>query len=687
MSPSISNPHFRSWIAVAFALFASARVVAADADSSLTDLSVEELMKVEVTALSKRPQTAAHAAAAVFVISQDDIRRSGATTIPEALRLAPGITVAQIDAGTWAIGARGDTGRFANKLLVLMDGRTLYAPTYGGVYWDVQDTLIEDIERIEVILGPGGAIWGANAVNGVISIVTKNASQTLGLLASADSDFDGRQTLGVRYGGSIDESLDWRAYARHLERGPNELSDGARAFDGLDQNRVGARADWRITPRHSLTGWLEAYEGDSHHTEFPLVLMRANLPRVPRIEEVDGISARIAGDSTLNSEWRAQWQLTYDHFDRWGALYNEVRDTLELGAEFVAPRFGSHETMWGVSGRHSEDRITRGSRALALPIEGDTSLLSAFVQDTVYLFDDRAAITFGTKYEQDDATGSSFMPSLRARYALGDSHTVWGAVSRGTRSPSRGERTLHLTTSAAGTPLDLGQDDYPVPVLIHAHGNPHLRDEEVTAYEIGTRSSWGGSLSIDISGFFNRYDDLRGTAVLEPGCRLHDTTITMDADCLANLTYIVLPVLLVNSGSSETRGGEARLTWRPLPTWRLFASYSYLEQDTAGRTSPDFLSGFDPKHSALLRSILSIDSHWDWDATVRYVDPIKLLRIPSYVEVSTRVAWRPRMDVEVALVGNNLLHDAHPEFLSELADMPQLSIGRNIALQLRWTVR
>jgi iron complex outermembrane receptor protein len=644
-------------------------------------------MRVEVTTLSKRPQSAAHAAAAVFVITQDDIRRSGAATLPEALRLAPGLTVAQIDANTWAVGARGDVGRFANKLLVLMDGRTLYTPTYGGVYWDVQDTVIADVERIEVILGPGGAIWGANAVNGVISIITKNAAQTQGLLTSADVDFDGGRTFDTRYGASSFGSVDWRVYARHIERGHNELQDGSTSLDALEQNRVGARADWRVTSDHQITSWFEAYEGTSTHAGYPLLALKNDLPIIAAAEEVDGVSTRLAGNRDDASGWHLQWQATYDHFDREGGLYNETRDTLELGIEQVPPRFGMHALIWGISARLSSDRITRGSRAFALPLEDETSLVSGFLQDEIFLFEDRASVTIGTKYEQDDATGSAFMPSLRMRYSPQQSTTLWAGLSRGTRTPARGERTVHLTTNAAASPLELGQDLYPIPLFIHADGNPQLRDEEVTTYELGARHAWHDSVLLDISTFYNRYHDLRGTAPMTPGCRIVDGRVTSDLECMLSPTYIAVPVALVNAGSAIVRGGESRLTWNATAQWQLFASYAFLDRDDSGRTAADYLSGFDPDHQALLRSTLSLSSDWEWDVSVRYSDVIALAKIPSYIEANTRLAWRPRLDLELAVIGNNLLRDSHPEFRSELADMPLVALDRNIALQVRWWLR
>lgn len=682
-----------SFVAASYLLALEPTLAQETASRELADLSLEELTNLEFSTASRRSQKANEIAAAVFVISQDDIRRAGARSIPEALRLAPGMQVAQIDANTWAVSTRGFNGRFANKLLVLMDGRTLYTPSFSGTYWDTQDTLIEDIERIEVIRGPAGTIWGTNAVNGIINIITKRAAQTGGVSSGVDIDTDGSAAAHFRIGSAAEQSHPWRVYAKAFERGENEIPDGRTAHDDADQIRVGGRADFTLGAHDSVALSAEAYSGHSGQSLRGSVLESkpwvAGEPVYDGQQALEGGWAMAAWSRSTSSDSRIDLQAYVDLFDRMGMLYGERRNTLDIHLQHSLSRAGAHTFTWGAGVQRTSDRFHTSRGVDITPIETSSSLLSAYAQDEWALFDDRLRVTGGMRVEDSEYGGTALLPSLRALFQLTDRASAWGAVARGERRPSRAEFDLRLT--GATMPANAGVNPLPVPVQFSVAGSSQFQSEELLAYEAGWRWQPSEQWSFDLAAYYDDYDRLRGASVPSPACQPSDVPIAIDPSCMMRSPLVTMDVTLTNPVKGEIYGGEALVRWSPLRQWRFTATYSLIKKDIELNWSTPavlmFVIGEDAEHQYGLRSTLSLGPRWDWDLNARHASRLEPFGIDEYTEVDTRIAWRPAVDWEVALLGSNLLHDSHVEAWSELGDLAPTAIARSISLQMRWMVR
>ena len=663
------------------------------ADRELVDLSLEELTKLEFSTASRRAQKANEIAAAVFVITQDDIRRSGSRSIPEALRLAPGVQVAQIDSGTWAISTRGFNGRFANKLLVLMDGRTLYTPSFSGTYWDSQDTLIEDIERIEVIRGPAGTIWGTNAVNGIINIITKRAAQTGGFSSGVELDAEGDHAGHVRFGSAATQDHSWRAYIKAFDREANELSDGRVAHDDADQVRIGGRVDLVVSHQDTLALSSEAYRGNSGQSLRGSVLeprpWSRDQPAYDAEQQLDGAWAMGAWSRHVPSGSHIDVQAYADHSERTGMLYGERRDTFDIHLQHSLARTGAHTLTWGVGAQHTRDRFSTSLGVDITPIATAHWLVSGYAQDELALFDDRLLLTGGVRLENSEYGGTALLPNLRALFELTPTASAWASIGRGERRPSRAEFDLYLEGSTV--PPGTGANTLPVPVQFRALGSSQFETETLLAYEAGWRWQPSDRWSVELAAYYDEYDHLRGAQPPTISCEPSGALVLADPTCLASNPLVVTTVHLSNPNRGEIYGGEALVRWSPLPQWRLTGSYALLrKQIDVNWIEPSvmmFVIGEDPKHQFGLRSTTSLGPRWDWDVTARYVDQLQPFDIGAYTELGSRLAWRPTLDWEVALIGSNLLHDSHLEATSELGDLAPTHIERTISLQVRWSVR
>lgn len=639
----------------------------------LTELSLEELMDVAVTSVSKRSEPISGAAAAVFVLTHEDLRRSGAASIPEALRMVPGLDVARIDANKWAITARGFNGRFANKLLVLIDGRSVYTPLFSGVFWDVQDTLLEDVERIEVIRGPGATLWGANAVNGVINIITQPARDTQGGLLVAGGGSEERAFAGLRHGGAVGESTAWRVFGKALERGSGERPSGGAGADGWSMGRGGFRVDSTLAGGAGLTLQGGLYDGEVGET----VVFQSLLAPVPR--SVDD-EMEVSGGHLLG-RWHRAWsetselslQLYYDRTQRKALFIEEDRDTFDAELQHGFAPTARQQVVWGLGFRRTADDI-RSSEVLSFPEARETEdLVNAFLQDEIMLRPDRLWLTVGSKLEDNGYSGLEVQPNLRAVWIPRRHHTLWAAVSRAVRTPSRAERDLRLDGQVLG-PGELSPGA--PPAVVTTFGSRDFDSEELLAWELGYRLGLAPGLLLDLATFYNDYDRLRSTRVGEPFLEI------------APYPHLVIPARIHNDLEGETWGAELVADWRATQRWRWTAGWSFLEMRIRDRrTGADggaFNGGESPRHQVSFRSAVDLNHGVELDLTARWVDELPSLGVDSYASLDLRLGWRPRSSLEISVVGQNLLDGAHVEFAPEVIPTIPTAVERGVYGKVAW---
>lgn len=603
-------------------------------------------MDMPVTSVTKEASTVGQSAAAVFVITNEMIRRSGATCIPEALRLAPGLDVAQFNSNTWAISSRGFDGVNAKKLLVLIDGRSVYSPISSGVYWDVQDVVLEDVERIEVIRGPGGTLWGANAVNGVINIITKNAADTQGTYINAGGGTVERSFETVRQGGKIGDDGYYRIYGKYFDRSPF-YDPNQPANDGWNQGRFGFRTDWNVTADKSNTLTLQ---GD-HYVGISGVTASLTQTVEPYSVPVEG-AVHNTGENVLmryrhvtdeDTDWSVQTY--FDDFLRDSTILNSERArTFDVELQYRFRLTERQQIICGTGYRYidtfcpSEDPFT----ASVQPPAGNEYTANQFIQDEVALVPDRFALILGCKLEQNTFANFEYEPTARLRWTPDRTHTLWGAVSRAVRTPSFTEERLFSTVAPAP-----GSTVFP-----RILGSDTLQSETLMAYEIGYRTQATERFSWDIATFYNVYDDLIGSITVPPPV----------LETEPPPPHMILPIVFANSGSADSYGAELSMNWRATDHWRLTSNYTFLRMVTYGIPGQANIPGKNPCHQVSFRSSWDLREDLDFDLTTRYVDCLPALGVPSYITMDLRLAWRPRKHLELAIVGQNLLQPYHYEF-------------------------
>jgi iron complex outermembrane receptor protein len=600
----------------------------------LADLSLEELANLEVTSVSRRAERLADAPASLFVITGEDIRRSGATSLPEALRLAPNLEVARIDARQYAISARGFNNAVGNKLLVLIDGRTIYTPLFSGVFWDAQDTLLEDIERIEVISGPGGTQWGANAVNGVINVITRRATGTVGTVAEAGFG-NLERGLAARQGFALDGGGAVRVYGKFFEGRHGVRANGAAVPDEWHNGQAGFRGDWgTAASQFTLQG--DAYRGSDQ-------------------QGTTGVDARFSGGNVL-ARWnrqlaateRLQLQAYLDNTTRdVPGSFGERLDTLDLDLQHGFQAMPGHALTWGGGHRRSYDHVTNSAMLAFLPASKTLKWTNAFLQDEITL-QERLRLTLGAKIESNPYTGWEFLPSLRLAWKPEPSQLVWGALSRAVRAPSRLDRELFVP----------GQ-----PPFILA-GGPDFRSEIAKVFELGYRAQPSARVSYSVTGFYAIYDHLR---TVEPGG--------------------AGPLVLGNKMEGKTRGLEGWGTYQVSSAWRLSAGALFLAEDLrlkpgSGDTTGVAAAGNDPKHQFTLRSSLDLTGEQQLDIMARHVGELPNPRVAAYTAIDARYAWRLRRDFEVSATLQNMFDRRHAEFGAAAS---RLEIERGLFLRLKWS--
>lgn len=621
---------------------------AASLSQDLSALSLEELMDVEVTSVSKKSQKLSESAAAIVVINQEDIRRSGMTSIPELLRMVPGLEVARLTANKWAITARGFNGQFANKLLILIDGRSVYTPLFSGVYWDVQDTLLEDVERIEVIRGPGGALWGANAVNGVINIITKRAQDTQGGLITAGAGNLEQGFGGLRYGGKVGDHAAYRIYGKFFNRSNHNTSTGGAANNDWHQGRVGFRTDWEASSRNTVTFQGDAYSGVSDQT-----ILTTSLSPAGSISNTDSVDVRggnvlLRWQHLFSASSKATIQMYYDRTERKEVAQDIIRDTFDLDVQHQFALGQRQEFVWGFGYRISQDVITNTFTTAVNPNRFDFEIINGFIQDEISIIPDQFRLILGTKVSYNTYTDLEFQPNVRVLWKFHPQHVVWGAVSRAVRLPSRFDRvgTLNVAAIPGGTPT-----------LISVFGNGSLEPEEVVAYELGYRTVPLEKISVDIAAFFNVYRKLF-TNEAQPFMPFVTTPLP---------AHSLISTQTGNRLNGHTYGVEVATRWQASSRWDLRVNYTWVQLNlTADASNSDTLAskraGDSAKHQFQIRSIYDLPYNAEFDTTFYYVSRLPNLMVPSYTRVDVRLGWQPLDYLDVSLVGQNLFDNQHPEF-------------------------
>ena len=610
------------------------------------NLSLEDLMNIQVTSVAKKDQKILRVAAAIFVITPEDIVRSGATNIPDLLRLVPGLNVGQINSNNWAISARGFNHELSDKLLVLIDGRSVYTLTFAGVNWDTQDVPLEDIARIEVIRGPGGTVWGANAVNGVINIITKKASETQGMLATAGGGTQERAFGTLQYGGEAGGKFSYRIFAKYLDRGQTpQLDLGDASSDGWHLWHGGFRLDGNLSAADSVSVQGDLYRGREGAEIDHLVLDPPGNEAVVRHADLTGGNILLRWQHTFANGSDATLQFYYDHSKRDGPESLEVRDTIDVDFQHRMSLSERQELIWGAGYNRTED-ATQGTIDLAyLPAQLTAQTESAFVQDEIALKPDRLLLTLGTKLEHNRFTGFEVEPGVRLAWLLGDHHTLWTALSRASRTPSRIETGGIIGITAF--PSDSG-----VTQQVILYGNPKQVAENVVAYEVGYRAQPAAHWSIDVATFFNHYDHLRSRQVGTPFAQTPGLEI--------------IPIYSGNLMHGTTQGIEAAADWHVTRRWILNPAYTLLQMhlhpDGSNTTDTGAsIEGGNPRHQLRLSSSLDLRRTLSWDISLEHVSALPAQTVPAYQRLDSQLRWRMGSHLELRVVGQNLLEDHHVE--------------------------
>ncbi len=620
--------------------------------ANLKQLSLEQLGDVKVTTASKEPEQVWRTPAAIYVITQEDIRRSGATSIPEVLRLAPGLEVARTDSDHWAVGVRGFGGQFSKSRLVMIDGRSVYSPLFAGVYWQVQDTLLEDIERIEVIRGPGGTIWGANAVNGVINIITKSTKDTHEMLASLSGGSVDQGIAEVRVGGGNGKSFDYRVYGKGFIRGPEFHPDGSN-FDHWKTGQLGFRTDWNLNARDSLTLQGDIYQGlDGERVAISLY--------TPPSRQVFNGPHDVAGGNILGRWQRkfskdsdVQIQGYFDRTTRHSPQLDEIRNTFDIDLLYHLTLKGGQNVLMGVGGRWSPDAIVQKFATLDFQPHNETdSIYSGFLQDQITIVPNKVALTLGSKFEHNNRSGFEFQPNVRLLWTPTAHQTLWAAVTRAVRTPSRLDQDLQLTL--------LLQPANPT-IYLRVVGSKNFSSEQLLGTEFGYRTLIAKKLYVDLAVFQNAYDDLYGYG-----------SGAIFVENSPPPPHVVLQLPLANALKGDTTGFEIAPNWKPVEWWELKGSYSYLHlyvHDKAGFT--DNLNtvsdnGSSPHHQVVIQSLFSFPKRFEFDATYRYASALPAQLVNAYGTADVRLGWHPVPSWELSIVGQNLLQPHHAEFGSDV---------------------
>jgi iron complex outermembrane recepter protein len=644
----------------------------ASVTGDLTQMSIEDLMNLEVTSGAKKEEPIQRTAAAIFVITGEDIRRSGATTLPDALRMVPGLDVAQISGNTWAISSRGFNDAFANKMLVLVDGRTVYSPVFSGVLWDTEDLLLADIDRIEVIRGPGAALWGTNAVNGVINIISKTASKTQGILATAAGGNVEGGYGSAQYGGQIGGEGFYRIFAKGFAKNSVPGVPGQGPQDGWDLGHGGFRTDWTLSPRDSLTVEGDLYrssgQGTTDFTTSLAPLISAPLP---------GILINSGGN--LLAHWHRTFSTRSEinllgYYDRANSNTSFIRaavNTFDVELEHRIAIGNRHEIVWG-AGYRRIDINTTGTVAVSFaPPRISENLANAFVQDEIELLPGRLRLTLGGRVERVYGGKFNFQPDARILWTPTERQSVWLAASRALRG---------ISPADASVISNLGTEPGPGGILVvpQASGNPNMRSEALVAFQAGYRAELTSTISIDATAFFNKYTRLRGE---DTGTPIFETG--------SGIPFLLVPETADNKISGETHGIEFSGTWKPVRVWKLSGAYTWLDgalHDGSFGAPPNTTASTlsSPHHQFSIRSNINLPHRLEVDTALYRVGPLDTFGVAGYYRLDARFGWHVGEHAEFAIVGQNLLSANHMESPSEPDWFAAASVRRSYYARVTW---
>jgi iron complex outermembrane recepter protein len=639
----------------------------------LTALNIEDLMNVDVTSASKKEQKLSQVPGAIFVITTEDIRRSGATNIPDLLRMVPGLEVAQINPSTWAISARGFNGEYSDKLLVLIDGRTVYTPSFSGVFWDAHDVPLDSIERIEVIRGPGATVWGANAVNGVISIITKSARDTQRGVVTANGGTLEHIGGMIRYGGPIGNRGAYRVFTDGFEMGHFLTPEHQNGEDGWYIFHGGFRADGQVSSKDSLTLEGEAIRGNAGERANSIVSL------LPPVTSTLDLRDRFSGWSVLG-RWKrvispgseASLQIYFDRSDRGDTTYGLGLNTFDIDFQHQVNWGRRQELVWGLGYRLSSDHMEEDLRISFEPPELVTQIFSSFVQDEIAIRRRRLYVNLGTKFEHEFYNGFNLQPSARVTWTPDDRDTFWAAFSGAQRTPSRVETSIRYNVAALP-----GTDN--LPTLISVFGNPDQRNERLIATQAGFRKQLSNRLSVDSTAFFNQYHDLSSDEPGSPGLEANPPPL-----------HLLIPYHFANLVHGETHGIEIFANVKLASRWTLSPGYTFLtmhlHRDAASMdmTTAADTEGGSPNQQAQLRSNVNLPWHWQWTTSAYFVGRLPAQAIPSYTRLDSNLAWQASDKISLGLVGQDLLRGLHPEYAGpDLTELPSL-IRRSAYARITW---
>jgi len=640
-------------------------VFAQEKSDDLTNRSIEDLMNIEVTSVSNKEETLSRTAAAVFVITQEDIRRSGALNIPDLLRMVPGMDVGQIDSNTWAISARGLNEEFSDKLLVMVDGRSVYTPTDGGVFWDTLDLPLEDIERIEVIRGPGGSAWGANAVNGVINVITKKASGTKGGFAVAGGgNLD--QGFGTLQYGSLLGKTNYRVYAKYFDQSRLPSLADQLGGDGWHVLRGGFRADRSLSSRDDLTLQGDLYGGRKGEA----VLAFGSDLATQTQASLGGGFFQTVWNHAYSTKSNTILQISYDRDIR-NIPIRDRRSTVDVDFQDHFAWGGRQDIVWGADYRYTNHRSNNANVSFD-PSDNIRQLFGSFVQDEIEAVPDHVYLTLGVRLEHNEYTGLIALPDVRVAWQPSQHETLWAAVSSAKRTPSSTESSVRTTSAELPGPGG-------VPLRIVLENNPTFKNERLLAYEAGYRASVFGNLTIDFSAYYNSYNSLR---TVEPQTPFLQTTPPPPV--------LVLPKEFRNEMHGEAHGLEISANWKATSRWTLSPGYAFerLHMHLASTSYDTILlpaaEGGSPDHSAQVRSHLDLGHRLSWDASAYFVDRLRALSTPAYTRLDTGLTWGLTERGSLGVVGQNLVQDHRLEYFNTTGLVQSGLIKRGVYAKFSW---
>jgi iron complex outermembrane recepter protein len=665
----VSSPHRalrRTLPALAASLFMTGSWAATQPDASW--LSLEELMVIEVSSASKRPQRLADAATAIYAIGREEIRRSGATSLPELLRTVPGVQVSRIDGSRYAVSIRGGSSRYAGKLLVLLDGRTLYTPVFSGTYWEAQDVLLEDVERVEVIRGSGGTLWGANAVNGVINIITRQAKDTQGDFVEAKGG-SLENGLAVRHGGELGDDGHFRIYGKLDKHDPLETNTGQEAHDGWKQKRAGFRSDLKPNASDTVTVQGDVYETNAQITELVMSEATRSAAFVPDTANSSGANllARWQHEAGKDGGWHLQAYVDHAKID--DAMARQTVDTVDVEWQHRLQLTPSQDLTWGLGIRSVKQQLDGGYTVSMNPSKRNLMVYSGFIQDEIHLRED-LHLTLGTKIEHNDYTGVEAQPSVRMHWRATPTDSLWAAVSRSVQTP-------YMATSDVDAHVGkLSDPRLPVPAVLNVRGNPNLKSEVMISRELGYRGQFGPDVNVDVAGFYNTYDNL----------------VSRETGTLTFAPYPIIPLNFANLMEGRTYGFELAGNWQVSSDWRVHGSYSWLKMELRAKPGGQGVVGFgaaesSPEHMVQLHALHNLGHNLELDAGLYVNGKLSFqttqgtVNVDKYTRLDLRLGWRPSSNVEVNLIGRNLLQRRHLEYHAD--DVTASEVPRSVMAQVK----